>query len=221
MFTALHLGGSRGAERLDDVTLSLDASQVCLLHGPAGSGKNLLLRYLGLLERPDSGEILLNGEPTRDWTDAERIEARSRRFGFVFETPLLLPAFNVAENIAMPLLKLTGASPAQAREATCRAVEHVGLSGMEQHSAESLPVWAQQRVAIARALVMRPEALFVENIDSLARDDELIALLELLAATRRRFGCCVVATAAHADLVRFADRAVEFNGGRVAGDRFL
>ncbi len=218
--SALNLTGSHesAGERLCGVTAEFEPASLNLIHGPRGSGVNLLLRYLGLMERPHQGEVLLTGESTRAWTDARCIEARSRHFGFVFETPLLIPSFNVAENVAMPFFKLTQASPELAREATARALDHVGLAQYAEETVDALPLWAQQRVALARALVTRPQALFVENIDALFRDSELIAILELLSSTRRTLGCCIIATAAHSDVAHFATRAIEMAAGRVARD---
>ena len=205
-------------ERLVDVTLGFEPATLHLLFGGPGSGRNLLLRMLGLIERPDSGEILVTGESTRDWTEDQCNTLRSRYFGFVFEAPLLLPSFNVVENIAMPFFKLTEATPEQAREETRRVLDHVGMTDYADWAVEALPVWAQQRVALARALITHPQALFVENVDSLARDGDLIALLELLSFTRRSLGCCIIATAASRDLIHFANRAVELAGGSVVRD---
>ena len=218
--SALNLSGSHehGGERLCDVSLGFEAASLNLLYGPHGSGCNLLLRYLGLMARPGSGEVFLTGQSTHGWTDAQCIEARSRHFGFVFETPLLIPSFNVAENVAMPFFKLTQASPELAREATGRVLEHVGMASAAEEKVDALPLWARQRVALARALVTRPQALFVENIDALFRDGELISILELLSNTRRTLGCCIIATAAHADVAHFATRAVEMAGGQVVRD---
>ena len=205
-------------EQLVDITLGFEPASLNLLYGGPGSGRNLLLRILGLIERPDTGEVLVTGESTRDWTDTQCTAMRSQHFGFIFEAPLLLPSFNVAENLAMPLFKLTEATPAQAREETHRVLDHVGMADYADTAIESLPLWAQQRVALARALIGHPQALFVENIDCLSRDGDLIALLDLLATTRRSLGCCIIATAASRDLVHFATRAVEMAEGRVVRD---
>ena len=202
-------------EPLAGVTLGFEPASFNLVFGKAGSGRNRLLRLLGLMERPQEGEISVDGQSTRGWTDAQCAEFRSRHFGFVFETPLLIPNFNVAENIAMPLFKLTEATPEQARQETQRVLAHVGLEDEGESAIESLPQWAQQRVALARALVTRPQALFVENLDAFSRDGELIALLDLLSATRRTMGCCVIATAANHDLAHFTQRAVEMAAGQV------
>lgn len=220
--SALNVSGSNPAgepvERVCGVSLGFEPASLNLLYGGAGSGCGLLWRYLGLLERPASGEIFITGQSTQGWSDAECIETRSRHFGFIFEAPLLVPSFNVAENVALPFFKLTQAAPGQVREATVRVLEHVGLADAAEESVEALPLWAQMRVALARALVLHPQAIFVEAIDTLLRDRELISILELLSATRRTLGCCIVATAAHADVAHFATRAVEMAGGRVVRD---
>lgn len=205
-------------EPLSGVTLGFEAASFNLIHGGIGSGRNRLLRLLSLIERPQEGEIFVDGQSTRDWTQAQCVDFRSRHFGFVFETPLLIPNFNVAENIATPLFKLTDATPEQARKETKAVLAHVGLEDEGETAIESLPLWAQQRVALARALVTRPQALFVENLDAFSRDLELIAHLELLSATRRTLGCCIIATAANRDLSRFAQRVLEMKAGQVVRD---
>lgn len=219
---ARHLSASRptasGPEQVVDVTLGFEPASLNVIFGGPCSGRNLLLRLLGLLERPEAGEILVGGESTREWTEAQCASVRSRHFGFVFEAPLLLPSFNVAENIAMPLFKLTEASPQQAREETHRVLAHVGMADYGESTVDALPLWAQQRVALARALVLHPQTLIVENLDRLSHDGDLISLLELLNITRRTLGCCIVATAASRDLVHFGTRAVEMAEGRVVKD---
>ncbi len=201
-----------------EATAAFERATLNLIFGNKGSGKNLLLRLLGLMEKPDRGEIVLLGKSTRDWPDTERTEVRSRHFGFVFESPFLLPSFNVVENIAMPLFKLTGATPETAREHTTRVLEFAGLQHCSEASVEALPLWAQLRVSLARALITEPMALFVENLDTALRDDELINFLELLAAARRVFGCCIVVTAACRDLAAFGNRALEIEEGRIVRD---
>ena len=203
---------------LEDVSFDVRRGEVFVILGGSGCGKSTLLKHMIGLLPPAAGEILVTDESTLDWTDAQCTAFRSRYFGFVFESPLLLPSFNVAENIAMPFFKLTEATPEQAREETHRVLHHVGLAEYADTAIEALPLWAQQRVALARALITHPQAIFVENIDLLARDSELISLLELLAATRRSLGCCIIATATSRDLVHFANRAVEMNAGRIVRD---
>ena len=199
-------------------SVALERATLNLVLGAPGSGKNLLLRLLGLMEKPDRGELFVLGKPTRDWPDAERTEVRSRHFGFVFESPFLLPSFNVVENIAMPLFKLTGATPESAREETQRVLDFTGLQALSETAVERLSLAVQLRVSLARALVTKPMALFVENVDAVLRDDDLICFFELLGAARRVFDCCIVATAAGRELVAFGSRAIEMEQGGIVRD---
>src|SRR2546426_697944 len=96
--------------RVRRVSLAVEAGTWCVLHGVEGCGKNLLLRLLGLLETPDSGEVFVRGAPTRALDEAARLELRNRVFGYVFAEPFLLDTFLVAENVAMPLFKIGGTS---------------------------------------------------------------------------------------------------------------
>ena len=201
-----------------DLTVELAPGSLNIVFGPAGSGKNLMLRLLALMERTDRGEISVQEESTGDWPDAKRTDFRARQFGFVFEAPFLLPSFTVLENIAMPFFKLTAAPPEEAREQMKRVLNFVGIPDYSDSSTVGLPPWVQLRVALGRALVNNPIALFVENLDTMLRDDELIAYLELLAGTRKAFGCTVLVTALSRDLAAFGDRAIEMAGGRIVRD---
>lgn len=206
------------ATHLLNTTVAFEDASLNLLIGPRRSGKNLLLRTLGLMDRPDRGEVSVLGRSTKEWGDHERMEIRSRHFGFVFESPFLLPSFSVVENVAMPFFKLTGASPDVARERTAEALALTGLTECSEMVAEELPMHIQLRVALARAVVHRPMALFLENIDTLLRNDELITFMELLAHIRRTMGCCILATATNRDLASFSNRALEFSGGEITRD---
>ncbi len=209
-----------GAEttQLLDATVAFEPATLNILFGAKGCGKNLLLRLLGLIERPDRGEVLILGKTTQAWTEEQCTEVRSKHFGFVFEAPFLLPSFNVIENIAMPLFKLMGVPPEEAREHTTRVLDFVGMAHCAEAATETLPLWAQLRVSLARALVTTPVALFVENLDVALSDDELISFLELLATARRVFGCTVLVTATSRDLAPFGGRALEFAEGRIVRD---
>ena len=204
--------------RVLDLTTEFEPATMTVLFGKVGCGKNLLLRLLALMETPDRGEVAIQGESTLDWDEAKRSDFRSHHFGFVFEAPFLLPSFNMIENIAMPLFKLTGILPENAREHTDRVLEFVGMTQCAETSAERLPQWAQLRISLARALVINPVAVFVENPDAVLKNDELIDFLNLLDEARRAFGCCILLTAATRDLAAFGSRAIEMADGAIIRD---
>jgi lipoprotein-releasing system ATP-binding protein len=200
------------------LTTGFEPASLNILLGKQGCGNNLLLRLLGLLEKPDSGEIIIQGESATAWDEMQCAEVRRRNFGFVFDAPFLLPSFNVVENVAMPLFKLAAIPPDKAQNRTDKVLDFVGMSEYAELCAAELPHWAALRVSLARALITDPAALFVENVDKELRDDELIRFLELLAAARRVYGCCILATGLCRDLASFGGRALEFEEGRVIRD---
>ncbi len=201
--------------QIADIHLAFTPETLNILTGDSQSGKDLLFKVLSLIEPPDSGEIMLAGESTLSWSETKRAEIRSVNFGFVFEAPFLLPSFNVLENIAMPLFKLTGIAPEEARIHTERMLGFVGLADSAEYSPEQLPPWAQLRIALARALVIQPVALFVENLEKILRHNELLLFLELLGVARKAFGCCVIVSTGFDELAAYGTHAVELAEGRI------
>src|SRR5882762_7651796 len=114
-----------------------------VLRGATGCGKNLLLRWLGLLQAPASGEVLVGGNATRALSDEARAELRTQRFGFVFTAPFLLTSFSVIENVAMPLFKVSQVTPEEARRRTEALLGFVGVMEAAEYKIEELPLRVQ------------------------------------------------------------------------------
>ena len=199
--------------RVEVVAFTLEPMSVTLLTGETGCGKNLLLRLLGLLERPDSGEVLFEGQPTAQMTDDARIALRSRKCGYVFASPFLLSNFTVLENIAMPMFKICQMEPAATRDRTEDLLDFTGLG----HVATELqiPPALQFRAAFARALANEPAAIFIENLDTLLPPEELGPFRDLLHRATQRYRVAVVATAMPGCAVHEAERRVCLDRGRV------
>jgi len=199
--------------RVADLSLTVAAKEVVALTGEEGCGKNLMLRLLGLLEPPDSGEVYFEGEPTAELTDDARIELRSKRCGYVLSAPFLLAAFNAAENVAMPIFKISQLTPEQARERTEALLRFVGLDGAA--SERALPPALQYRVALARALANDPVALFVENLDHLLSPDDVPDFRRLLHAAAKELGVAVVLSASPELSPVDGERRFEIADGRI------
>jgi ABC-type lipoprotein export system ATPase subunit len=204
---------SAGCARVENVSLAVGRGEVVALTGESGCGKNLILRLLGLLEPPDSGDVLIEGEPTAQLTDDARIELRNRRCGYVFAAPFLLCAFNAAENVAMPIFKISQLTPEQARDRTERLLRFVGLNSATPY--RELSPALQHRVSLARALANHPAAVFVEDLDTLLSTDDLPEFRALLHATARELGVTVIATARPALAPVDGERRLEIAGGRI------
>ena len=139
-----------------DLTLDVARGEFLTLLGPSGSGKTTTLMMLAGFERPDGGEILLDGAPIT------RLPPHRRNIGVVFQSYALFPHMTVAENVAFPL-QVRGATPAQQRDRIRRALDMVRLSDLADRMPAQLSGGQQQRVALARALVFEPRLVLLDE----------------------------------------------------------
>lgn len=203
----------REAASLRAAHAAFDRGRVHFLIGEADSGHELLLRVLGLLEVPQSGEVLVDGESMRDRTEEGRLKVRERRLGFVFTAPFLLPAFTVIENVAMPLFKVSDVEPAEARRRSDVLLDFTGLLDLAEIPCVELAPFEQQRVSLARALVNEPAALLIESLDAALAGEDLRVFTGLLRQAATRFGIAVIATASPRFVPESGDRIVEVTDG--------
>ena len=156
--------GRTTVEALRGVSLSVDEGEFVAIMGPSGSGKSTLLQLLGGLDRPTSGEVVLEGETISALSDEQATRLRRSRTGFVFQFFNLIPLLTVQENVALPFT-IAGADPGRGelRDRVRDAIALVDLAGKERHRPDQLSAGEQQRVAVARALVTRPALLFADE----------------------------------------------------------
>lgn len=152
---------SDGPSCVHDITLDFETGRLHGIAGAAGSGKMLLMHLLSLLDEPDFGAIELFGEPASPAPEETRREIRNAVFGYVFPNPCLLPAFTVAENIAMPLFRISGADERAAHDRVAELLAWLDIEGIANDPASTLDFDTQFRVALARAVVHRPRVLFL------------------------------------------------------------
>jgi lipoprotein-releasing system ATP-binding protein len=145
-----------------------------------GDGKELLLKLVGLLETPDSGEIVVDGICASALEENARAELRRRHFAYLFAAPFLLPGFTVIENVVMPMFKVLDSGPAEARKRAEELLSFLGAAPLEENRAGDLSPLDQRRVALARALATGPKVLLAEEpADDLPQEQhrQYIALL--------------------------------------------
>jgi lipoprotein-releasing system ATP-binding protein len=154
---------------LRGVSFEVKAGEVTAVVGPSGCGKSTLLYLLGLLDRPNRGEIFLDNESVAEASDEVRTALRNKRVGFVFQFHFLIKELTACENVSMPLLK-AGFDQAKANEKSKSILHELGLGEKANRFANKLSGGEQQRVAIARALVNSPSLLLADeptgNLDS-------------------------------------------------------
>jgi len=211
--------GDNTVHALDQVSLHITAGEYVAIMGPSGSGKSTLLNVIGLLDRPDGGRYLLDGEDTTTMDEVRLAGFRRGNIGFVFQSFHLIPRLSAAANVALPMV-LAGIPVEQRRRRTAAALAAVGLTDRADHRPEQLSGGQRQRVAVARATIMGPAVLLADeptgNLDT-ASGMEVMALLETL----NDGGLTLILVTHDASLGRRARRLVKLLDGRVASDNRL
>ena len=208
--------GDSEVRALRDVNLHIGRGEYVSVMGPSGSGKSTLLNILGLLDRPDGGEYLLNGAPTAALGEEARARLRREHVGFVFQSYHLVPRLTARENIELPLM-LAGRAPRERLRAVDAVLERLGIGERAGHLPNQLSGGERQRVAIGRSIVMKPDLLLADeptgNLDSHA-GAEVTALLEEL----NRDGITLLVVTHDATLGRRAARHLSMLDGAISGD---
>jgi putative ABC transport system ATP-binding protein len=207
--------GATAVRALDDVSIDFPRGKFTAIMGPSGSGKSTLMHLLAGLDRPTSGEVVIDGVSLSGLDDAELTQLRRDKIGFVFQFFNLLPVLTAKENLLLPL-SLAGRDPDP--KLLEQLVAAVGIGDRLEHRPSELSGGEQQRVAIARALVSAPAVVFADeptgNLDSKSGDD----VLELMREAVDRFEQTVVMVTHDATAAAIADRVVMLVDGKVVRD---
>ena len=190
---------------LKGVSFEAQRGQVYAIVGPSGCGKSTLLYLLGLLDRPDEGEIEINGRRMSNHDDAARTAARGEHIGFVFQFHFLMLEFTALENVMMPMRKLGRLPPAAMRDRAHALLDSVGLGAKTHRLGTQLSGGDQQRVAIARALANQPAILLADeptgNLD--VRNSNLV--FDLLTRLAKDNGQAVVLVTHNPEIAQRCD----------------
>lgn len=199
---------------IDHVSLTIERGEFVAILGPSGSGKSTLMNVMGLLDKPDEGEYLLQGKPVQGLSENELAGVRNRVIGFVFQAYHLLPRTTAIENVQLPLLYANRKDYKARSEAALAAV---GLAERKNHFTSELSGGQQQRVAIARAIVNEPSVLLADeptgNLDSVASGE----IMQLFKAQNAR-GTTVVLITHDLEVARQASRVIRVRDGAVEQD---
>ena len=197
---------------LRGASLTLEPGEIVALVGPSGAGKSTLLHVAGLLERPDGGQVWLEGRDCGRMGDGERTAMRRNSIGFVYQFHHLLPEFTAVENVMLPQM-IAGLSKSESRSRAMELLSMVGLSKRASHRPAKLSGGEQQRVAIVRALANAPRVLIGDeptgNLDQHTADDVMNALVAIV----RNVGLGALIATHNLDLARRMDRIVTLEDG--------
>jgi putative ABC transport system ATP-binding protein len=199
------------------VSLSIRRGEFVALQGPSGSGKTTLLNLLGLLDRPDQGQVEVGGVDAGNLSENGRSDLRRDHFGFVFQMFNLIAVLSAEENVAYPMI-LAGVPAPERRERARELLDAVGLSGKYGVRPDLLSGGQRQRVAIARALSNRPDVVFADeptaNLDSHTAE----GILDLMREVCESGGVAFLFATHDPRVVSRARRVVSLHDGRVESD---
>lgn len=209
------LGGEE-VHALDDVSLSIKEHEFVAIIGQSGSGKSTFMNMLGCLDRPDSGEITLDGTDILKCKEKELSVIRNKKIGFIFQQFHLLPKLSALENVELPLI-YQGMPTKKRREKAVKALKVVGLEKRMNHKPNQLSGGQQQRVAIARALVGEPSLILADeptgNLDSRSGKEIMMLLHNLYEE-----GNTIVLITHDNNVAMEAPRQVQISDGKIIKD---
>ncbi|MDD2580988.1 MAG: ABC transporter ATP-binding protein [Desulfuromonadaceae bacterium] len=208
--------GDQQFEALKGVSYSVAAGEFVAIMGASGSGKSTCMNILGCLDRPTSGQYLLDGLDVGVMNSNQLADIRNRKLGFVLQGFNLLARTAAVENVELPLV-YAGFNSRERRQKALMAIEQVGLAGKENNHPSQLSGGQQQRVAIARALVNSPAVILADeptgNLDS-TTTGEIMSLF----TTLNRQGITIIMVTHEHDVAAYAGRQITFKDGKIISD---
>ena len=202
---------------LKGVSLQVEAGETTAVVGPSGCGKSTLLYLLGLLDRPESGKILIQGADVTQSSDETKTQLRNQSIGFIFQFHFLIKELTAIENVSLPLRK-SGLNAEDSKEKSMLVLQKLGLESKATRSANKLSGGEQQRVAIARAIVNSPSLILADeptgNLDS-ENSHKVFDLLQELAE-RDNLGVLIVTH--NTELALKTDNLIRMQDGLIVKD---
>ncbi|MCF3132625.1 ABC transporter ATP-binding protein [Streptomyces olivochromogenes] len=212
--TKRYIKGKETVHALDGIDLTIGDGDRLVIQGPTGGGKSTLLQMLGGLDRPTSGEVVLDGTDLAKLPEARLTRVRSENIGFVFQSFNLIPTLTAQENVETALVPL-GVKARDRREQAAEALKSVGLGERLGHLPSELSGGQQQRVAIARALVKKPKVLLADeptgNLDEGMRDE----IMDVLERMWKEHGLTFIMVTHDSAIAKKAQRLATIRKGKI------
>lgn len=210
--------GDTKVEALKNVSLSVNKGEFVAIVGASGSGKSTLLHLLGGLDRPTSGEVIIDGESIYGYKENKLAIFRRRKVGFIFQFFNLIPVLDVEENISLPSLM---DNEKVDRKYIDEIIEILGLKERKNHLPSELSGGQQQRVSIGRALANKPSIILADeptgNLDSKNSKE----VIELLRFTANKYNQTLILITHDTKIASMADRIITIEDGEIASDKYV
>jgi len=217
LFKKFYMGDSQ-LNALNNLTFEVPTGQFLAITGRSGAGKSTALYHLSLLDKPTSGEILIDGKNVAELDDDKRVLYRRDNFGFIFQDYALLPTLTSLENVMLPLL-MQGVKRKNAETKSQEALERVELSDKLDNLPSQLSGGQQQRVSIARSIVHNPTFLFADEPTANLDTESSKLVLNIFLKLNKDANLTIIMVTHEPEYAKFADRDIELSDGKIVSDK--